>query len=125
VEKYELAAVPVLFELDASRLQSLPFPHCEEGSKYPAMVRDVAVLLPADVTAQAVLDLIEAHKPAAVTRVSLFDLYRGANIPEGRKSLAFRVVMQDTGRTLTDAEADAARDLIVALLRENLGGQLR
>ena len=67
----------------------------------------------------------QTHKPAVVTHISLFDFYRGKGIAEGRKSLAFRIVMQDTGRTLTDAEADAARDRIVALLRENFGGELR
>jgi phenylalanyl-tRNA synthetase beta chain len=125
VQKYELGSAPVVFELDAAPLQRLPFPHYDEVSKYPSMVRDLAVHLPDSVSAQAVLDLIQAHRPAFVTQVSLFDLYRGSGIPEGRKSLAFRVVMQDTGRTLTDAEADSARDNIVALLRENFGGEPR
>jgi len=55
----------------------------------------------------------------------LFDLYQGSSLPEGRKSLAFRVVMQDTERTLTDAEADAARDALVALWGRRFGATLR
>jgi len=125
VQKAELPSAPVLFELEAAALQTTPFPHYAEVSKYPAIVRDMAVLLPESVSAQAVLDLIQMHKPPVVSHISLFDFYRGKGIGEGRKSLAFRVVMQDTGRTLTDAEADAARDRIVALLRENFGGELR
>jgi phenylalanyl-tRNA synthetase beta chain len=125
VQKYELPTVPVLFELDASPLEPRPFPRYERVSKYPIIVRDMAVHFDETASAQAILDLIRAHAPEGVTRVSLFDLYRGKGIPEGRKSLAFRVVMQDTGRTLTDVEADAARDRIVALLRENFDGHLR
>jgi len=57
--------------------------------------------------------------------VRLFSLYRGAELPPGKKSLAFRVVMQHTERTLTDAEADAARDALVALLGRKFSATIR
>jgi len=60
-----------------------------------------------------------------VQAVRLFSLYRGAGLPAGSKSLAFRVVMQHTERTLTDAEADAARDALVALLGTKFSASLR
>jgi phenylalanyl-tRNA synthetase beta chain len=66
-----------------------------------------------------------AEKPPIVTSVRLFDLYQGQGVPEGRKSLAFRVVMQHTERTLTDAEADAARDQLVRLLGAKFSATLR
>ena len=66
-------------------------------------------------TLQQLMDAVAEDKPAIVQEVRVFDLYQGQNLPEGTKSLAFRVVMQDTERTLTDAEADAARDALVAL----------
>ena len=71
------------------------------------------------------LDAIEAEKPPIVRSVRLFSLYRGASLPAGTKSLAFRVVMQDTERTLTDAEADAARDTLVSLLGLRFSATLR
>jgi phenylalanyl-tRNA synthetase beta chain len=52
-------------------------------------------------------------------------LYQGPNLPGGKKSLAFRVVMQDTERTLTDAEADSARDALVALWGRRFAATLR
>ncbi len=66
-----------------------------------------------------------AEKPAIVSQVEVFDLYQGPSLPAGKKSLAFRVVMQDTERTLTDAEADAARDALVALLGRRFSATLR
>ncbi len=94
-------------------------------SKFPPVVRDVALLVDAALPAQALLDAIEAAKPPIVQEVRVFDLYQGKSLPIGRKSLAFRVVMQHTERTLTDAEADAARDALVALLAREFSASLR
>jgi phenylalanyl-tRNA synthetase beta chain len=55
----------------------------------------------------------------------LFDIYRGAGIDEGKKSLAFRVVMQDTQKTLTDQEVDAAMQQITQTLTFRLNAKLR
>jgi phenylalanyl-tRNA synthetase beta chain len=68
---------------------------------------------------------MEAEKPPIVRAVSLLSLFRGAGVPADRKSLAFRVVIQDTERTLTDAEADGARDALVALLGRKFSATLR
>src|SRR5205814_6171679 len=94
-------------------------------SKYPPVVRDMALVVDSGVPAQALLEAMEAQKPSIVTSIQLFDLYQGMGIPAGRKSLAFRVVMQDTERTLTDAEADAARDELVRLLGAKFSATLR
>jgi phenylalanyl-tRNA synthetase beta chain len=79
----------------------------------------------AAVPAQALLDAAKAEKPPIVLDVTIFDLYQGKNLPAGRKSLAFRVVMQDTERTLTDVEADSARDALVALWGRRFSAILR
>jgi phenylalanyl-tRNA synthetase beta chain len=115
----------VVFEVDAQSLTKAPFPHPQAPSRFPAVVRDIALLVDAALPAQAILDAIAAEKPQIVRGVGLFDLYQGDNLPAGKKSLAFRVVMQDTERTLTDSEADAARDEIVALLGRRFGANLR
>jgi len=123
--KYELPGPLVLFELQAEALENVPLPRSEVPSRFPAVVRDIAVLVDAGIPAQALLDAISAEKPRIVRQVGVFDLYQGAGLPSGRKSLAFRVVMQDTERTLTDAEADEARDAIVALLSREFSATLR
>ena len=124
-QKYELARPVVLFELDAERLQDFDAPRFSAPSKYPPVVRDMAVVVDSGVPEQALLDAMEARKPPIVASIRLFDMYQGQGIPAGRKSLAFRVVMQDTERTLTDAEADAARDALVSLLGQEFSASLR
>jgi phenylalanyl-tRNA synthetase beta chain len=124
-QKYELARPVVLFELDAERLQDLPAARFTAPSRYPPVVRDMALVVDSGVPAQALLDAMEAEKPPIVASLRLFDLYQGSGIPAGRKSLAFRVVMQHTERTLTDAEADAAREALVSLLGQKFSATLR
>jgi len=123
--KYELPGPVVVFELDAEAVEAAPLPRPEVPSRFPAVIRDIAVLVDAGTTAQAVLDAISAERPGIVRHIGVFDLYQGKGLPSGRKSLAFRVVMQDTERTLTDAEADEARDAIVALLSRKFSATLR
>jgi phenylalanyl-tRNA synthetase beta chain len=125
LQRYELPQAPVLFELDAEPLLEVPLPRPELPSRFPPVVRDIALLFDLDTPVQAVLDAIRSEKPPIVQSVTLFSLYRGAGLPAGRKSLAFRVVMQHTEKTLTDAEADAARDVLVALLGRKFSAILR
>ena len=124
-QKYELARAAVLFELDAEALTHVAPPQFSAPSKYPPVVRDMALVVEAALPAQALLDAMEAEKPPIVSSIRLFDLYHGSGIPQGQKSLAFRVVMQHTERTLTDAEADAARDALVSLLARKFSASLR
>lgn len=125
LRKYELPQPPVLFELDAEPLLGLPTPHPRVPSRFPVVVRDISLDFPQNALVQGVLDAIQAGKPPIVQEVGLLSVYRGSGLPPDRKSLAFRVVMQDTERTLTDAEADAARDTLVALLGEKFSAKLR
>jgi phenylalanyl-tRNA synthetase beta chain len=125
LQRYELPLPPVLFEVDATALAEVALPHPQVPSRFPPVVRDIALVFENDTPVQAVFDAIAADKPPIVQSVRLFSLYRGAGLPEGRKSLAFRVVMQHTERTLTDAEADAARDSLVSLLARKFSASLR
>ena len=124
-QKYELPHPALLLELDAEPLLAVPIPQPRVPSRFPPVVRDIALVFDAATPVQAVFDAISAGKPPIVQSVRLFSLYRGAGLPSGSKSLAFRVVMQQTERTLTDAEADAARDALVALLGEKFSAKLR
>jgi phenylalanyl-tRNA synthetase beta chain len=125
LSKYELPQPPILFEVEADALTQVPLPRPEIPSRLPIVVRDIAMEFAAETSVRGVLDAIHAEKPPIVRSVRLFSLYRGPGLPAGTKSLAFRVVMQDTARTLTDAEADAARDALVALLGRRFSARLR
>lgn len=91
--------------------------------RFPAVLRDLAVVVDEAATA-ASLEAIVREEPL-VEKVTLFDVYRGAPLPAGRKNLAFAIAYRAAGRTLTDAEADAAHAGIVRRLRERLGAELR
>jgi len=123
--KYELPQPVVLFELEVEALSRVPLAAFSPPSRFPQVIRDMALVVDSGVPADALLAALQAGKPAIVREVRLFDLYQGQNLPPGTKSLAFRVVMQDTERTLTDAEADAARDALVALLGTKFSATLR
>jgi phenylalanyl-tRNA synthetase beta chain len=123
--RYELPQPPIVFEIEAEALTTVPLPEPRVPSRFPPVVRDIALEFDADTPAQAVLDAMEAETPAIVRSVRLFSVYRGEGLPRGKKSLAFRVVMQHTERTLTDAEADAARGSLVGLLERRFSARLR
>ena len=125
LSKYELPQPAIVFEVEVEALSALPFPEPRVPSRFPPVVRDIALEFDAGIPVQAVLDAIEAEKPGIVRSARLFSLYQGEGLPAGTKSLAFRVVMQHTERTLTDAEADAARDALVASLGRRFSARLR
>ena len=85
----------------------------------------LAVVVDEAVPAQALLEAMLGSRPAVVQDLWLFDLYRGKGVDIGKKSLAFRVVMQDTSKTLTDAEAEAAMAQLLQLLAQSVGAKLR
>jgi phenylalanyl-tRNA synthetase beta chain len=125
VQAWELGRAPVVFELDVEPLLATGLPIIEEVPKVPAVERDIAMLFPESVSLDAVLAAIDKARAPIVKHVRLFDLYRGSGVAESRKSLALRVVMQDTARTLTDAEIDAAMAGIQGTLEAAFGATLR
>jgi phenylalanyl-tRNA synthetase beta chain len=112
---FGLPKSPVVFELDCEPLTQLSMPVAQAVSKLPLVRRDVAVVVDEGVPAQDILAALEAMKPSQIEQISLFDVYKGPGIESGKKSLAILVLIQDTERTLTDAEIDAA---VAVLLRE-------
>ena len=94
-----------------------------EVPRFPAVLRDLAVVVLDEVDARAVLDVVRGER--LVEDVSLFDVYRGAPIPEGKKNLAMAIRYRAADRTLTDAEADAAHGRIVERLRGEVAAELR
>jgi phenylalanyl-tRNA synthetase beta chain len=125
VQKYDLGTAPVVFELELDALLQAPFPAYREVSRYPAVVRDLALIVDQAVAWSDLESSLKKAAPAIVNGIELFDLYQGKGVAEGRKSLAFRVVMQDTQKTLEDVEVDAAVAALVAAAQKDFAAELR
>ena len=82
-------------------------------SRFQPVRRDLALVMDESVEAGSLLAAFQALALPGVTGIGLFDVYRGKGLEEGKKSLAFKVLMQDTAKTLTDAEVDAAVQAII------------
>ena len=114
------------FELDAGALADIPAD--AQGyrivSQFPAVVQDIAVVIDEDVPAGDVLDTVRESAGDLLDRLHLFDLYRGEQVGEGKKSLALRLEFRAPDRTLTDDEVAAVRAQVEQGLAE-IGGRLR
>jgi phenylalanyl-tRNA synthetase beta chain len=117
-QKYDLPVAPVLFEIDCDVLLAGRAPRFTGVSRMPTVRRDLAVVVDETLSAGAILEAVRASVPACVREVEVFDQYRGKGVENGRKSLAFRIVMQDTARTLTDAQVEEIVGSIRHLLVE-------
>ncbi|MDE3207805.1 MAG: phenylalanine--tRNA ligase subunit beta [Pseudomonadota bacterium] len=105
-QEYGLAQAPVLFELELESLRTRSVPKAQPLSRQPLVRRDLAIIVSCERTWQEILDALWPTVPEQIVDISLFDEYRGRGIDEGKKSLAFKVMMQDTQKTLTDTEVD-------------------
>ncbi len=94
--------------------------------KFPAVARDLAFVVDAAVPAERLLNEIRSADAARLLeQVTLFDVYRGAPVPEGKKSVAFGLSLRAADRTLTDAEADALCGAIRDRLKSAVGAEIR
>jgi len=120
---YDVADTTALATLFVDRMPPHATPKYLPPSKFPAVDRDLAVVVPLDVLAG---DLVDAARTEPLVRsATVFDEYRGPQVGEGKKSLALRIVLQSDEKTLTDEDADAALARIVATLRERFGAEPR
>ncbi|MGH7818182.1 MAG: phenylalanine--tRNA ligase subunit beta, partial [Candidatus Binatia bacterium] len=123
----ELPGDTWVFELDMKKVGSYasrrvtfqPLP------RVPAIVRDLAIVADEAFEAQAVLDAIAERSDLLVESVSLFDLYRGSPLPEGKKSLAYSIAYRAADRTLTDEEVNRLHDRLVETVTRRLGVEVR
>ncbi|MBN9356148.1 MAG: phenylalanine--tRNA ligase subunit beta [Herbaspirillum huttiense] len=129
-QKYDLPLAPVVFEVDAEALQERDLPSYSEISKFPAVSRDIALVVKHSVGAQQLLDVFAAEKQAnpdcsILQALVLFDEYQGKGLEADEKSLAFRCTLQDTQNTLQDDKVDLAVNALVAAASAKLGARLR
>jgi phenylalanyl-tRNA synthetase beta chain len=126
-ERFEFGDAPVLaaeFDLNLLR-QAQSAIQVEPVPAYPPVLEDIAVIVDEAIPAAQVDGLIRQTGGKTLTRVRLFDVYRGAQIGDGKKSLAYSLTYQAPDRTLTDEEAAAIRNKIVRRLEHELGAKLR
>ncbi|HEX9685432.1 MAG TPA: phenylalanine--tRNA ligase subunit beta [Burkholderiales bacterium] len=123
--KYDLALVPVLFELDTDAGSERGLPVYRETSKFPLVRRDIAAVVDDSIGYREIWEALRRHQPAIVVEIGLFDIYRGTGVEEGKKSLAFRVLLQDTRKTLTDAEVESAVSQLRQVLQQRFNAKLR
>jgi phenylalanyl-tRNA synthetase beta chain len=95
---------------EEKRFQSLP--------KFPAVYRDLSVVVDRDLEAERVMEAIRSFRQPFIEEVTLFDIYQGSPIPEGRKGISYRIRYQANDRTLTDEEVNQYHEKILFRLKE-------
>jgi phenylalanyl-tRNA synthetase beta chain len=120
-QAYDLPTAPLVFELLSQPLQEGSPPRFQGVSRMPAVRRDYSFFVADSTPAGAILEAVRKSVPAFVREVEVYDQYRGKGVDPGQKSLALRIVMQDTDRTLTDSEVEA----VMASVREQINEQFQ
>ena len=116
-----------VFELDLETLAAAAPERVEyeDVITFPALLQDVAVAVPEDVEAGALVSAVREAGGPELRDVRVFDVYRGEQVGAGRKSVALRLAFQSHERTLSDEDAAKLRERIVAALAERFGAELR
>ncbi len=112
-------------QLDALLAHEPPAPQFQKIPAHPPSWRDLAVLAPVDTPAGAVVQAAKEAGGKILRDVQLFDIYKGRQVPSGKKSLALNLVFQAQDRTLTDKETDKAFQKILHRLHKDFGAELR
>lgn len=123
-QQYDLPLAPVWFELELDALLASRVPRMQEIAKSLPARRDIAVLVDDGIAVQTLMDAMQGVSTPLVQEIALFDLYRGKGLEPGKKSLAFRVLLQDTQKSLTDVEIETSINTLVDALQQQ-SAQLR
>ena len=126
-KKYDLRDAVLLAELNLDLLLARrnPAKSFKPLPQFPAIRRDVAMIVPEVTTHEAVLQVVKKAKPANLEAVELFDVFRGKNVPAGQKSLAYAFTYRSPEKTLTDAEVNAAHAKVVEAFKTQLQAAVR
>lgn len=123
-QQQALAQAVIWFELDLTALMQAQMPTLHDVSKFPLVRRDLAVQVDENLALAGLLTALAQDKTPFVVDCGLFDVYRGKGVAEGKKSLAFRVLLQDTKKTLTEIEIEQSVSRLLKILEKH-GAQIR
>jgi phenylalanyl-tRNA synthetase beta chain len=122
---FALSANAYVCLLDVATLPPFAVPQYRPPSRFPSTYRDIALVVPDTISARDVESAVAAAAGALCTGVRVFDEYRGPQVGDAHKSLAVRVSLQRFDTTITDEEADAAVEAILAAAAQRLGATIR
>lgn len=123
--RYEVSDDVFLFEISMAALETRKIPSFQALSKFPSIRRDLAILVEREIPFERIRQVIDDAKVKILRDIWLFDVYTGANIDSNLRSYAFGLILQDSSRTLVDDEVEAAVQLILTNLQQELGAKLR
>ena len=124
-QKYGFARSPILLEIDLQPLLDRHVPRYQGVPRFPAVRRDIAVIVDVNVALADLLTSIKAVALPLLADINCFDVYQGAGVVDGKKSLAFNMLLQHTEKTLTDSEIDSTVAEVVNLLAKKYNAILR
>jgi len=124
-QAFELSNAICLIEIDLEKLLTkiTGLKEYQPIPRFPNVIRDIALVVDEQVSYRTVENIIQSFP--LVMEVTLFDLYQGKQIPEGKKSFAIRIIYQSPNHTLTDEEVDQTQEQMLARLNQELGATLR
>jgi phenylalanyl-tRNA synthetase beta chain len=108
-----------LYKLSKEEYEFLPLP------KYPAVIRDLSILVDIDVKMSDILNIIYQSEPKILFDIDLFDLYENGNLPENKKSMSFHLIFQSDNHTLTSEEVGKSLEKIISNLKSKLKAEIR
>jgi phenylalanyl-tRNA synthetase beta chain len=126
-KRYDLRDAVFLAELNFEQVlaRRAPSKTFKPLPLFPAIRRDVAMLVPEATAHEAIADVVKQVRPSNLEKFELFDVFRGQNIPAGQKSVAYAFTYRNAERTLTDAEVNTAHEKLVEQFKQKLGATVR
>lgn len=123
--RLELRTNVILFALRLEQTLQSTLPNFRAYSKFPSVRRDLALLVEENVSVDQIIETVRENAGDVLQNVVIFDVYRGEGIDSGQKSVALGLILQDTSRTLTDADADRTVSSVTEHLGRVLGATIR
>jgi phenylalanyl-tRNA synthetase beta chain len=128
-QAYELSSAPILFEISWDAIREIGFPSPNELSKFPAVQRDIALVVDQAMPAQDLIDVMQAQQDTFVQKIELFDEFRpqkeSASMATHEKSLAFRITLVNDQDTLLDKQVEASMAGLLKALQKECKARLR
>lgn len=115
----------LVFEVDISAVQKGMLPKFADLSRFPAIRRDLALVVDRAISAAKLMETVRSAAPSFLRELKLFDVYQGEHIDSGRKSIALGLTLQEQSRTLTEEDVEGAIQGILKALNTELGATLR